>query len=134
VAGIVAYALSPIDLIPDFVPVLGYLDDLILIPLGITLAIRMVPDSVLAECRARAQKTIQNGMPVSRVAGAAIIVIWLLLAALCTVWVYKAFGNHIGSATHSAIKSDVSKAASLCFWSPIMANVGCNEELRGQHE
>ncbi len=60
VAGIVAYALSPIDLIPDFVPVLGYLDDLVLIPLGITLAIKMVPDSVLAECRERARETIHK--------------------------------------------------------------------------
>jgi len=92
VAGIVAYAFSPIDLIPDFVPVLGYLDDLILIPLGITLAIKMVPDSVLAECRARAQETIQNGKPVSRAAGAVIVVIWLLLAALCAVWIYEVFG------------------------------------------
>ena len=92
VAGIVAYAFSPIDLIPDFVPVLGYLDDLILIPLGITLAIKMVPDSVLAECRARAQETIQNGKPVSRAAGAVIVVIWLLLTALCAVWVYEVFG------------------------------------------
>jgi len=57
VAGIVAYAFSPIDLIPDFVPVLGYLDDLILIPMGIALAIRMVPPSVLTECRARARKS-----------------------------------------------------------------------------
>lgn len=92
VAGIVAYALSPIDLIPDFVPVLGYLDDLLLIPLGITLAVRMVPDSVLAECRARAQETFQNGKPVSRVAGAVIVVIWLLLAALGAVWLYQVFG------------------------------------------
>ncbi|MDR4504127.1 MAG: YkvA family protein [Candidatus Scalindua sp.] len=61
VAGIVAYAFSPIDLIPDFVPVLGYLDDLILIPTGIALAIKLVPHSVLAECRARAQDTLQNG-------------------------------------------------------------------------
>jgi uncharacterized membrane protein YkvA (DUF1232 family) len=91
VAGIVAYALSPIDLIPDFVPVLGYLDDLILIPLSITLAIKMIPDAVLAECRAQAQETVQNGKPVSRVAGAVIVVIWLLLAALCAVWVYEAF-------------------------------------------
>src|SRR6266487_2484830 len=53
VAGIVAYALSPIDLIPDFVPILGYLDDLILIPLGIVLAIRMIPAPILEECRAR---------------------------------------------------------------------------------
>lgn len=50
VAGIVAYAFSPMDLIPDFVPVLGYLDDLILLPLGIAVAIKMIPASVLAEC------------------------------------------------------------------------------------
>jgi uncharacterized membrane protein YkvA (DUF1232 family) len=91
VAGIVAYALSPIDLIPDFVPVLGYLDDLILIPLSITLAIKMVPDSVLAECRARARESIRNGKPNSRVAGAVIVVIWLILAVLCAVWVYEKF-------------------------------------------
>jgi uncharacterized membrane protein YkvA (DUF1232 family) len=89
VACIVAYAFSPIDLVPDFVPVLGYLDDLILIPMGIALAIKLVPHSVLAECRARAQERIQNGKPVSRVAGAVIIVIWLVLAALCIVWVYE---------------------------------------------
>lgn len=91
VAGIVAYAFSPIDLIPDFVPVLGYLDDLILIPMGITLAIRLVPRSVLTECRARAQESIQNAQPVSRVAGAVIVAIWLVLAALCIVWTYEAF-------------------------------------------
>jgi uncharacterized membrane protein YkvA (DUF1232 family) len=91
VAGIVAYAFSPIDLIPDFVPVLGYLDDLILIPMGIALAIKLVPHAVLAECRARAQETIQNGTLVSRVAGAVIVVIWLVSAALCIVWAYEAF-------------------------------------------
>ncbi|MEK6730485.1 MAG: YkvA family protein [Planctomycetota bacterium] len=91
VAGLVAYAFSPIDLIPDFVPVLGYLDDLILIPLGIALAIKLIPHSVLAECRTRAQETIQKGKPVSRVAGVAIVVIWLVLTALCFVWVYEVF-------------------------------------------
>ena len=91
VAVIVAYAFSPIDLIPDFVPVLGYLDDLILIPMGIALAIKLVPHSVLAECRTRAQEIIQNGKPVSRVAGAVIVVIWLVLGVLCIVWAYKAF-------------------------------------------
>ena len=65
VAGIVAYALSPIDLIPDFVPIFGYLDDLILIPIGIAFAIKLIPDSVLAECRARAHEATQNGKPVS---------------------------------------------------------------------
>ena len=91
VAGIAAYAFSPIDLIPDFVPVLGYLDDLILIPLGIALAIKLVPPAVLAECRTRAQEAMQNGKPVSRIAGAVIIVIWLLLAMLCIVWALGAF-------------------------------------------
>lgn len=91
VAGIVAYAFSPIDLIPDFVPVLGYLDDLILIPLGIALAIKLVPHSVLAECRTRAEEAIKNGKPVSRLAGSVIIAIWLALAALFGVWAYEAF-------------------------------------------
>lgn len=88
VAGIVAYALSPIDLIPDFVPVIGYLDDLILIPIGIALAIKLIPHQVLVECRAHANETIQNREPVSWVAGAVIVIIWLILAALCFVWVY----------------------------------------------
>jgi hypothetical protein len=76
---------------PDFVPVLGYLDDLVLIPAGIALAMKSVPDQVLIECRARAQEIIQNEKPVSRVAAAVIVVIWLALAALCFVWVYEAF-------------------------------------------
>lgn len=91
VAVIVAYAFSPIDLIPDFIPVLGYLDDLVLIPLGISLAIKLVPQSVLVECRARAQESIQNGKPVSWVAGTVIILIWLVFTALCIVWAYEAF-------------------------------------------
>lgn len=91
VAGIVAYAFSPIDLIPDFVPVFGYLDDLILIPMGIALAIKLIPDFVLADCRTRAQETMQNGEPASRIAGAVIVLIWLVLAALCIVWAYDAF-------------------------------------------
>ena len=63
VAGIVAYAVSPIDLIPDFVPVLGYLDDLILIPAGIALAVKLVPDSVLTDCRARPRKSSKTDNP-----------------------------------------------------------------------
>ncbi|MEJ2122566.1 MAG: YkvA family protein [Alphaproteobacteria bacterium] len=90
VAAIVAYALSPIDLIPDFVPVLGYLDDLILIPLGIALAVRLVPDDVLCECRARARLTLQSEAPVSRTAAAVVVAIWITLAALCIGWIYAA--------------------------------------------
>jgi len=91
VAAIVAYAFSPIDLIPDFVPILGYLDDLILIPMGIALAIKLIPPPVLAECRARAQETMRDGQPASRAAATVIVVIWLALVALCIVWAYKAF-------------------------------------------
>ena len=80
-----------IDLIPDFVPVLGYLDDLVLIPLGIVVAIKLLPPDVLAECRARAPEAAENGKPVSRVAVVVIIGIWVLLAALCALWAYEAF-------------------------------------------
>jgi len=85
----VAYALSPIDLIPDFVPVLGYLDDLILIPLGIVLAIRMIPGPILDECRAQAQERMASARPVSRVAALVIVGVWLAAAALCGVWAYR---------------------------------------------
>ncbi len=91
VAGIVAYALSPIDLIPDFVPVLGYVDDLILLPLGIALALKMIPAPVLAECRARAQEVLVQDRFFSRVAGIVIVIIWFVLAALGVVWAYKAY-------------------------------------------
>ena len=79
--GVVAYVLSPIDLIPDFIPVLGYLDDFILAPLGIALALRMIPPEVMAECRARAQAEIDAKKPINWVAGAVIIAIWLAIGA-----------------------------------------------------
>lgn len=88
VAAVAAYALSPIDLIPDFVPILGYVDDLILIPMGIALAIKMIPPAVLAECRAQAQRKLSNGKPVSRAAAVVVVVIWLALAALCIMWLF----------------------------------------------
>ena len=91
VASIVAYAFSPIDLIPDFVPILGYLDDLILLPLGIALAIKLIPDSVIIDCRMRAAEAIKEEKPVSWFAGAIIILIWLTLLALCIWWIDHAF-------------------------------------------
>ena len=81
-ACVVAYAFSPIDLIPDFIPVLGYLDDLLIVPLGIALALRMIPAEVMAECRAKAQANMSVGRPVNRWAAGVIIAIWLMLAAL----------------------------------------------------
>lgn len=91
IAGIVAYAFSPIDLIPDFVPILGYLDDLVLLPLGIALALKLVPGPVLAECRTRAKEVFRNGKPVSRVAAAVIVVIWITAVALLGLWAYETF-------------------------------------------
>jgi uncharacterized membrane protein YkvA (DUF1232 family) len=81
---VVGYALSPIDLIPDFIPVLGYLDDLILIPLGIIIVIRMIPAEVLAECRLRSEEIIGR-TKVAKIAAAVIVAIWILSAAL-VVW------------------------------------------------
>ena len=74
-----AYALSPIDLIPDFVPLLGYLDDAILLPIGILVVIRLIPAEVMAECRDRAVEAAAR--PVSRVAAAAIVAVWIGAAA-----------------------------------------------------
>lgn len=83
VAGIVAYALSPIDLIPDFIPVLGYLDDVLLIPLGIAIALRLIPAEVMAEARERARVELAANRPRSRVAAAIFVAIWVAaLAAL----------------------------------------------------
>jgi len=79
---ILAYAFSPIDLIPDFIPVLGYLDDLVIVPAGIALAIKMIPEDVMAECRLKSQETIQSDRPVNWVVAAVIILVWLVLAVV----------------------------------------------------
>ena len=84
-AAVAAYALSPIDLIPDFIPLLGYLDDLLIVPLGILLAVRLIPEAILAELRERA---VEQGRPVSRAGLAMVVAIWLgaALMALWMVW------------------------------------------------
>jgi uncharacterized membrane protein YkvA (DUF1232 family) len=83
---IAAYALSPIDLIPDFVPVLGYLDDLLILPLGIVLVVRMIPPDLMREFRAEAARLDQK--PASAAGTIAIAILWLGLGALVlwTVW------------------------------------------------
>ena len=82
---VVAYAFSPLDLIPDFIPVLGLADDLILVPLGLALAIRLIPPPVLAECRARAERRLDEGRPVSWFVAGLIVAVWVSVAAL-GVW------------------------------------------------
>ncbi|HEY9213390.1 MAG TPA: YkvA family protein [Ancylobacter sp.] len=86
-AGLVAaYALSPIDLIPDVIPVLGYLDDLIIVPLGIVLAVRLIPPEMMADYRQQAAILAQR--PVSRGATVAVALIWVAGAVGLTYWIY----------------------------------------------
>lgn len=83
-----AYALSPVDLIPDFIPVIGYLDDLVLVPLGLALVVRLTPPAVLESARARAQQLA--GRPVSYPAAVVVVAAWLLAAWLFARWALQA--------------------------------------------
>ena len=85
---VVAYALSPIDLIPDFIPVLGYVDDVLLLPGLIWLAIKLLPPDVLAECRTQADEwmRIKGSKPSSRVGAALIVVLWLAIVTGVWLW------------------------------------------------
>ncbi|MDO7907521.1 YkvA family protein [Paenibacillus sp. JX-17] len=86
---VVAYAFSPIDLIPDFIPILGYIDDLIIVPLGIVLALKMIPGDVIGENKAKAQEI--QGKPKSWVTAALFIIVWILLAIWIATYIYKKF-------------------------------------------
>jgi uncharacterized membrane protein YkvA (DUF1232 family) len=92
-AGVVAYAFSPIDLIPDFIPVLGYLDDLVLVPVGVALALRMIPENVMQECRERAEEAVAEGKPTNWKAAAAIVAMWVLLAVVAIALVLRVIGH-----------------------------------------
>ncbi len=81
---VAAYALSPIDLIPDFIPLIGYLDDLLLLPLGIALVVRLTPPEVMAAARDRAAQATKR--PVSRAAAVFIVTFWLIVAAGTANW------------------------------------------------
>ncbi len=82
-AGItVGYALSPIDLIPDFIPVLGYLDDLIILPIMIIITMKLIPDIIMEQCKVEAQGVWQNGKPKKWYYGIPIIIIWVLIILL----------------------------------------------------
>ena len=94
VAAIVAaYALSPIDLIPDFIPILGYLDDLVLVPLGIILAVRLIPNELVAEFRCEASQRLER--PRSAAGAAIVIVLWIAIAAILAwlLWPDRAIGS-----------------------------------------
>ena len=84
---VAAYALSPIDLIPDFIPVLGYLDDLIIVPLGLMLVLRLVPPEVVRSAQEQALAAVER--PVSRAMAVAIVAIWGAVAGMLGLWVWQ---------------------------------------------
>ncbi|HYQ48268.1 MAG TPA: YkvA family protein [Thermodesulfovibrionales bacterium] len=79
---VVAYVLSPADLIPDFIPVLGYLDDMVLVPIGIAVAIRFIPADIWQECRSQACDRLSSSLPRSRTAVYVIAAVWVIASVL----------------------------------------------------
>lgn len=93
IAGLVlAYTFSPIDLIPDFIPILGYLDDLILVPLGVLLSVKLIPAEVMAECRIQAQTRLQDPKPVNRWGALVIVLVWIGLVLTGIIWIARLLG------------------------------------------
>lgn len=82
---VVAYTFSPIDLIPDFIPILGHLDDLIVVPLGIALAIKMIPPEAMVEARQQSEELLRRGKPISRAGAILVIAIWVIII-IALVW------------------------------------------------
>jgi uncharacterized membrane protein YkvA (DUF1232 family) len=87
---VAAYALSPIDLIPDFIPVLGVLDDLVILPLGLWLVVRLTPAEVVAAARERAERALER--PRSRIAAVLVVGLWLLVALVLLRWLIGVLG------------------------------------------
>ncbi|MEW6093125.1 MAG: DUF1232 domain-containing protein [Chloroflexota bacterium] len=95
----VAHTFSPIDLIPDFIPILGYLDDLVITPFGIWLAVRLVPAEVMAEARNNAQQLPGPDSRLGRVGAMIVVVVWLLVAAGVGLLVYRLIESNSGQLT-----------------------------------
>ncbi|RUL53533.1 MULTISPECIES: YkvA family protein [Lysinibacillus] len=90
-ACVVAYAFSPIDLIPDFIPIFGYLDDLILVPLGVLIALKMIPKDVISDCEIKAEAMMKNGKPKNWVVALIIVLIWSVIALWAVMKMYQLF-------------------------------------------
>ncbi|MBM7660225.1 uncharacterized membrane protein YkvA (DUF1232 family) [Bacillus mesophilus] len=86
---VVAYAFSPIDLIPDFIPILGYLDDVIIVPLGIIFALKVIPKEVISECEVKAKEVMKNGKPKNWIVGSVIILLWSIILWWVILKVYQ---------------------------------------------
>jgi uncharacterized membrane protein YkvA (DUF1232 family) len=88
---VVGYVFSPIDPIPDFLPGVGLLDELVVVPIGILIAAKMIPQEVLEECREKARELAEGEKPVSRVAAAVVVTVWLLCVALAVLLAMRLF-------------------------------------------
>ncbi|MGE7596412.1 YkvA family protein [Peribacillus frigoritolerans] len=88
-ACVVAYAFSPIDIIPDFIPILGYLDDVILVPIGIMIALKMIPKNVLTDCEVKAEEMMKKGKPKNWIVGSLIVMIWVLIIIWAIIYIYR---------------------------------------------
>jgi uncharacterized membrane protein YkvA (DUF1232 family) len=88
-ACVVAYAFSPIDLIPDFIPVLGYLDDIIIVPLGIKLALKMIPNTVVKDCEEKAEELMVKGKPKNWLVGTLIIIFWGIILIWGSIAIFQ---------------------------------------------
>jgi uncharacterized membrane protein YkvA (DUF1232 family) len=88
-ACVVAYAFSPVDLIPDFIPILGFVDDIILLPLGIMFALKMIPEDVLSDCEVKAEEMMKNGKPKNWIVGSIIVLIWGGIAVWAGMNIYQ---------------------------------------------
>ena len=88
---VVGYVFSPIDPIPDFIPVVGLLDEMVVVPLGVIIAMKMIPAEVFTECKEKARKVEEGEKPVSRVAAVVVVAIWLLCLALAVFFALRVF-------------------------------------------
>ena len=88
-AGVIAYMLSPVDLIPDFIPILGYLDDLLLVPAGVALALKLIPPGVMAEAREQARQAEGGEGGLGRWGAAVIVLVWLLLLVILCIFIVR---------------------------------------------
>ena len=86
---VIGYAVSPIDLIPDFIPGLGYLDDLILVPIGISIALKIIPKEVIEDCRRKAKEDKQKEMPIGKKSSLIILIIWMIGLTILLLWVIE---------------------------------------------
>ena len=98
---VIGYALSPIDLVPDFIPILGYIDDLILVPLGISIALKLIPREIFEDCRAKAMEDKEEEIPIGRKTAIMIIFIWIFGLIFLLIWLIDLVMTFLGYFTSS---------------------------------